>query len=109
MNDQIELALARMKGHAAAQAAADHADRVRVQWTATAVAFLRTYVAKHRGAFLAEDVRAASLAWGLPEAPDGRAWGHVMKRAEREGVIVAVGYSGARSSNGSPKVLWRAR
>ena len=45
-------------------------------------------------------------AWGLSPPPDGRAWGHVMARARSRGLIVAVGYGPAASSNGSPKVLW---
>lgn len=99
---------ARARGHARAKDAADHADRRRHRWTDTAVAFVGLYIAKRCPAgFLAEDVRRAAEAWGLADPPDGRAWGHVMKRAEREGLIVADGYGSAASSNGSPKVRWR--
>lgn len=104
-----DLATARQRGHARAKDAADHANRVSPQWIETAVAFVRRFVWGHRThPFLAEEVRAAAEAWGLPAAPDGRSWGHVMKRAEREGVVVPCGYRAAVSSRGSPKVLWRA-
>lgn len=39
---------------------------------------------------------------------EGRAFGAVMQRAAREGIVVKAGFGYATSSNGSPKILWRA-
>jgi hypothetical protein len=104
-----DLDTARQHGHTRAKDAADHANRVSPQWIETAVCFVRLFSLEHRAqTFLAEDVRAAAESWGLSAAPDGRSWGHVMKRAEREGFVVPCGYRAAVSSRGSPKVLWRA-
>jgi hypothetical protein len=106
--NQPDLFAARRRGLDGARRAADHADRMREAWTATAVAWVRLFVSSRVGRpFLAEEVRAGALEWGLDAPPDGRAWGHVMRRAQRDGLIAAAGYAAAASSNGSPKVLWR--
>ena len=60
-------------------------------------------------AFLTEDVVDAWTAQGHAPPEDGRAWGAVMKKARSLGYVKAVGYAPARTSNMSPKVLWRAR
>jgi len=73
------------------------------------MAFVRVFVlhTSPDHIFRTEEVRAAAKEWGLDDPPDGRAWGQVMRRAEREDVIKWVGYMPAVSSNGSPKVAWR--
>jgi hypothetical protein len=67
--------------------------------------FLAGYAARNYAAFLIEEVREQP---GAPIAPNERAWGQVVRRAAAEGLIVKVGYAPARSSNLSPKCLWRA-
>lgn len=55
-----------------------------------------------------EQLRAWATSKGLPLAPDERAWGAVTRAAIRQGVIEPTGgYAPARSSNGSPKRLYR--
>ena len=109
MNNPPDLHKARERGREGAKRAADHADRMIPRWSDVALAFVRVYVLKTRpdDIFLTEEVRAAAKEWGLDDPTDGRAWGQVMRRAEREGVIKWVGYLPAASSNGSPKVAWR--
>lgn len=59
---------------------------------------------KALGNFTIEDVRAACKV----ESPtDERAWGGVVQRASRKKLIVRIGYAPAKSSNGSPKPVWR--
>jgi hypothetical protein len=67
--------------------------------------FLARYVASQPLTFLIEEVREQP---GAPIAPNERAWGQVVRRAVAEGLIMKVGYAPARSSNLSPKCLWRA-
>ncbi len=90
------------------RASVDHADREVIGWSDEAVALVRLFAVGHIGEFLTENVREWAYASGLPLPPDGRAWGAVMRRAERFGYVRAVGYRAARSSNLSPKVLWAA-
>ena len=81
-------------------------------WTMSAARFVAYYaraIAKGEP-FLIEDARAAWNASGREPPPDGRAWGGVTNVASRElGLIEKAGYGPAKSSNCSPKVLWRAK
>lgn len=106
---QADLFSATEKGHAAAKAAADHADRKSAEWTKRAVALFSVYARNSIGPFLAEEARQYAESHGLAEPPDGRAWGHVVQSAKRAGVVVSCGFAGAKSSNGSPKVLWKKK
>ncbi|MGE0383457.1 MAG: hypothetical protein AB7Q97_01925 [Gammaproteobacteria bacterium] len=106
--DQLPLIVttARDRGHAAAKRAGDSAGAI---WQATAIGAIRLYCQKHAGPFLIEDVRAAierGEIVNVPPAPDQRAWGHAALAARRLGIIRAVGYAPAASSNGSAKVRW---
>lgn len=74
------------------QRAIDHADRVHGgTWAENAYSLLLSY-ASGRSEFLAEDYRAAAIAAGLPTPPDLRAFGAVMVRAARSGVIRRIGF-----------------
>jgi hypothetical protein len=85
--------------------AVEHADAVEASWSARAHALLLEYAVLH-GEWMVEDLRDWTLVHGLPNPPDGRAWGAVVQRAARSGAIVRVGYAPAKSSNLSPKCLW---
>lgn len=97
------------KGHAAAKASADRADREIDEWTKRAFALFREYAILSAAPFLTETVRQHAEVYGLPKPPDSRAWGHIAQAAKRAGIVVPVGFSAAQSSNGSPKVLWKAK
>ena len=96
------------------------ADRAVEFWSEDAYAFvfeicsmLKSPKAKEHGlssatTFLTEDVRAYAEKRGLTPPPDQRAWGAVMQRAAKHGLIRRIGYMPARSSNLSPKALWAA-
>ena len=62
-----------------------------------------------RSPWLLEDARRAYEDAGLPPPGDGRWWGEVSNRLKREGRIESCGFGRAKSSNLSPKVLWRLR
>lgn len=78
-------------------------------WSGAALEFVRKFVRERRRMglpmFMTEDIRAASIRWGLPDG--GKAWGPIMRAAAREGIIVKHGYGPAVTSNLSPKVMWR--
>ena len=107
MTDLFTHAEARQARDAGMARAAEHAERVDPDWPVRALVFVRFYAATH-AEFLTEDVVAAYLAAGHPPPPDGRAWGPVMQAAARREIIERCGYDAARTSNLSPKVLWRA-
>lgn len=84
--------------------AASRAHRHAPGWEDDAVEAVRRFALTHE-TFIAEDARATIA---IPDGVDGRAFGAVMQRARREGLIRADGYAPANSSNRSPKVRWRS-
>jgi len=105
----MQIDLFTQKGHTAAKAAADHADREIAEWTKRAIALFSVYARKSTGPFLTEEARQYAESHGLQEPPDSRAWGHVAKAAQKSGIVVSAGFGAAKSSNGSPKVLWKKK
>ena len=106
MTAQLELCSAVARGYAAAEAAAERADRSIDEWTEQAGVLFAEYARRATTPFLTEDARRYAESCGLPKPPDSRAWGHVAKNCQRSGVTVFAGFGAAKSSNGSPKVLW---
>ena len=106
---QQDLFSASEKGHAAAKAAAARADREIDEWTKKAVALFAEYASQAFDPFLTEEARQYAESHGLSSPPDGRAWGHVAKNCQRAGVVTSAGFGAAKSSNGSPKVLWKRK
>jgi hypothetical protein len=106
---QQDLFSASEKGYAAAQAAAARADREIDEWTDKAVALFAEYASRAFDPFLTEEARQFAESRGLSSPPDGRAWGHVAKKCQRAGVVTSAGFGAAKSSNGSPKVLWKRK
>jgi hypothetical protein len=80
-------------------------------WVDRATARLEE-VAEEGLTFCADDVRRLAEDDGLPQPPDGRAWGSVIARAKRRGLIVAAGRGLIWSEQRSPRQravnLWRA-
>lgn len=92
--------------------ALNHANSVIPEWSETALKCLISYLyLRGNEPFLAEDVRAYGQCIGLEAPPSERAWGGVMTRAARAGLIEAIGY--AKTSNPlahrTPASLWRKR
>jgi len=90
---------------AAAQDAADHADREHGgAWAADAMRHLLDFASRAPAPWLAEDALATAIASGLPEPPDRRAWGAVVSTAARRGLIRRVEFR--LDHYGSPKSRW---
>lgn len=64
--------------------AAGHAERTNDGWQDAALGFL---IRQPKKVFTTEDVRKYAHARGLPQPPDPRAWGAVIRRAIKEGLI----------------------
>lgn len=91
-------------GHAMAKVAADHAGE---SWKEVAFeSFLQ--FARMNFEFTTEQVRAASL--HVPPPPDSRAWGHIAKKASKDGIVSAVGpvRAESRTVHGMYVTLWRS-
>lgn len=97
-----QVAKARTRGHAAADAAADKAEKLERGWREQAIEAVRAHAARHEH-FLAEDIRLP-----IPEGADGRGSGSIVQAAARLGICAKDGYAPARTSNGTPKVYWKS-
>ena len=75
-------------------------------WKQKAYLAVCEFCNKHAGKeHLAEEIRVFAEAQGVAPLNDARAWGPILKRAEKNGVIKNVGYAPTKSSNGGPKVF----
>lgn len=74
------------------EAAADHADKEIEQWGTKAYNYFVDYI-KMVDMFKTEDVRVYAEQSGLPEPPTKRAWGAVVLRVARAGLISKNGHT----------------
>lgn len=105
----IDFDAAKTRGDLGAERAAGRAERRVPGWIDSTVEALRALVKirSASNAFTIEQARVA-LEKSITAPPDGRAWGHVTRRAVALGIIEPTGgYAPAASSNGSPKRLYR--
>lgn len=73
--------------------AADAADARFPLWQHRALESLKKYLETKKNAFMTEDFRAWAETFGnLPIPPSGRAYGAVISKASRQGLISHVGY-----------------
>lgn len=100
--DQADL-FAQRRAESGIRRAANHAEQEAEGWVLRAATWLAAYARSH-GTFLVEDARDQ-----YPEPPpEKRAWGAATRLASKRGWIVGAGFALAKSSNRSPKCLWRA-
>jgi hypothetical protein len=87
--------------------AVDHADRVAPQWSEQALDAVRAF-SLTRDHITSEQVRQWAEKDGLSAPPDGRAWGAIMRRAAKEGLIRKIGWTTATDPkvHCNPVSLW---
>ena len=73
--------------------ATDHADSVNAGWSDEAYKLLKQFVKDQYGEFQAEDLRSYAALIDFPLPPHNRAWGSIMVRGARAGIIKRVGYA----------------
>ena len=81
------------------------------QWSDRAYVFLLDYIKSrdfYNREFMTEDVRVASES-ELPAPPDKRAWGGIVRRAAKAGLIERIGYSHVKNfkAHRTPAAVWR--
>lgn len=88
------------------QRSVTHAEEVIMGWSSHAFAFLQDYISKHRQ-FMTEDLREASKGI-VPVPPSNRAWGAIIVRAVKSGMIRRVGFRPVKNRNAhcTPATLW---
>lgn len=91
---QREMKLGEELAIAGGATAAAHADSQSAGWLARATGLAEQFVledADNTATFQAIQIRAYAEGHGLPSPPDARAWGHIMRRLKKKGVIESVG------------------
>lgn len=103
--------LGRALRDAGIRTAAEHADEVTPAWGERAFCMLVEYVAGpgRTAEFTGEAVRRWAEGRGLPLPPDKRAWGAVMSRAIRNGMIERAGITSSEDpiSHRGLRTTWR--
>lgn len=84
----------------------ERAELIHDGWNEKAFHLLRRFP---NAEFMAEDVRAYAEDKGLPKPPSARAWGAVIVRAKKEGIIRAIGFRSVKNpkAHRTPATLWR--
>jgi len=87
--------------------ALDNANNTHNKWSDKAYDFLLKYI-KYQNQFMTEDVRIASEK-AIPKPPSNRAWGSVILRASRSGLINRVGFANVKNAKAhkTPASVWR--
>lgn len=87
----------------------DHANEVHENWGEQAFNFLKLYM-RHNKEFMAEEVRMAS-SLVVPEPKSSRAWGAIIVRAKKEGLIYHHGYRSVSNAKAhkTPASVWRVK
>jgi hypothetical protein len=96
MNAQLNIDYSRQARDKGIEQAEKHANQVHDSWSDKAFEFLKSFIVNHKK-FLAEDVRYYS-AGVIPEPPSQRAWGAVIVRAAKQGLIRRVGYEQVKNA-----------
>jgi hypothetical protein len=86
--------------------AVDHANDEHEKWSAQAFDALKDFIERHEEPFLGEDVRRFAV--DVPIPPSKRAWGGVLVRAARLGLIKKVGFKETTNplAHRTPATLW---
>ena len=87
--------------------ALDNANDTHEKWSEKAYKFLVNYI-KSNNQFMTEDVRLASEK-EIPIPPSNRAWGGIVVRASKAGLISRVGFSNVKNvkAHKTPASVWR--
>ena len=87
----------------------NHANNVINNWSEHAFNFLLKYIQSH-SQFTTEDVRNASIIF-VPRPPDNRAWGAVVLRAVKSGLIKRIDFTTAKNatSHCATIAIWQVK
>lgn len=105
-NKQLDLFSGQELRDAGMQAAVDHANCVHPKWSDAAYNFLLIYMKQFKE-FMVEEVRQASEGT-VPQAPNQRAWGGIVVRAVRLGLIRRKGFRNVANAKAhcTPATVW---
>jgi hypothetical protein len=108
---QIDLFEARELRDKGIEKAMSHANEVIPDWSEKAYQLLREFLSRHSGPFMTEEVRSYAALVDFPLPPHARAWGSVIVRAVKQGLIQSQGYAKVKNpkAHRTPAALWTAK
>lgn len=99
------------RGEAGIYSAEKHAERFVEGWRLEAADYLRAFARANRGRdFLAEEIAPWAYDHGCNYPPDQRAWGGIIQKANRLGIIEPTGLAAKNKLSGNNSTwrpLWR--
>ena len=103
MTAQLSIDFARAERDEAMQRAVDAADGRVPKWSEVAYQYVRLYAQRNRGKqFIGRAITQAAKAYGLESPASEKAWGSVIQRAVREGVLMKIGFAQDPNRHCSP-------
>lgn len=109
MTAQFDIDFARAERDDGIKRAVDHAEEDCPGWAELALQFIKVHCAKNRGArFTGLQLREASIAYGLIQPENSKAWGGPISRAARAGTLKRVGTVPDPNRHCNPVPLWEA-
>lgn len=92
------------------QRAVDHANRVSPSWQERAIEHVRAFALEQRE-FMCEEARRFAEGRGMSPPPDKRAWGAVMMKCAKLGIVekIGLGYAKDPKVHMNPASVWRAK
>lgn len=95
--EQLSMPVAEVLRDVGMTRAVEHANRVVPGWSDAALAYVKAYCLRTEGLFTAEMIVASYDAAGHIQPASTKAWGSVMQRAQREGLMVRKDFEGRRA------------
>jgi hypothetical protein len=88
--------------------ATEHAKDHHKDWDVDALYWLTEFLFTRSTPFMAEEVREYAKHHGLADAPNQRAWGSILVKAKKLGLIKFVGYAQTTNplAHRTPAALW---
>lgn len=110
MTLQFDIFTAQSERDSGIATAVNHANAVTYKWSEAAYTFLKHFLTTTSEPFLVEEVRSYAAELDFPLPPSARAWGGIIARASKEGIVENCGYRKTTNvkAHCTPAALWRA-
>lgn len=105
----LDIKQARVERDKGIEKAITHADETVDQWSNRAFVFLLKFLNNHNGPFMAEEVRSYAALMDFELPPSNRAWGAIVLKAVRNGLIERCGIQQVKNKKAhcANAALWR--
>lgn len=109
MEVQLDIFAAEQARDKGIETALSNADWKEKDWPKKAFEFLKKFLQNHNGPFMVEEVRSYAALLDFPLPPSARAWGGIITKAAKSGIVERCGYQPTKNvkAHSTPAALWR--